>query len=218
MGAALLRSQLELITGTPLILLEKPAPEAISTGIPEVDALCAGFPRGTLSEITGPLSSGRTSLLLSTLASASLGGESCVLIDACDAFHPASAAHAGMDLNRLLWIRCGHDPEKALKATDLLVQAGGFGIVALDLGDHPGARRISLTSWFRLRRAVEHTPTALLVLEREPHAKTCAALVLQLDRRRAHWQGKLFRGLETQISRRKPLLSLPATFELRAVD
>ena len=74
--------------------------------------------------------------------------------------------------------------EQVLKVTDLLLQGGGFGMVALDLGDIAAAcvRRVPLTSWFRFRRAVEHTETVLLVIEPEACAKTCASLVLDLQR------------------------------------
>jgi hypothetical protein len=72
--------------------------------------------------------------------------------------------------------------DQALKATDLLIQSGGFGLIVIDLGDIPAeqARRIPLTSWFRFRRAVENTPTILLVIARDSCAKTCASLVLQM--------------------------------------
>jgi recombination protein RecA len=72
--------------------------------------------------------------------------------------------------------------EQALKVTDLLLQSSGFGLIAVDLGDIPAqiARRVPLTSWFRFRRAVENTPTVLLVMEQEPYAKTCASLVLKM--------------------------------------
>lgn len=73
--------------------------------------------------------------------------------------------------------------EQVMKSTDLLLQSGGFGLVAIDLGDIslPAARRIPLTTWFRFRRAVENTPTVLLVLGQGPCARTCASLLLQLE-------------------------------------
>ena len=87
----------------------------------------------------------------------------------------------GVLLERVLWIRCGHNAEHALKAVDLLIQGGGFGLVAMDLGDTPPAiaRRISMVSWFRLRRAVEYTPTVLVTLARQSNAKTCASAMLE---------------------------------------
>lgn len=222
-AAAALKRQLEALTGASLELRERPAPDCVSTGIHEVDLMAGGLPRGGLTEICGPASSGRTTLLISLLAQATAREEACALVDGADAFDPCSAAASGVDLTRVLWVRCSGDAEKALKAADLLVEGGGFGLVVMDLADAPPAtaRRISLTSWFRLRRAVENTPTVLAVLEREPHAKTCASLVLELRRRGAAWTGtpgcsQLLRGLAVEVTPRKPAGSATASFEARA--
>jgi hypothetical protein len=146
----------------------------------------------------------------------------CALVDASDAFDPASAAAAGVRLERLLWVRCGGNAEHALKAADLLVQGGGFGLVVMDLAGTPAvtARRISMTSWFRLRRAVEHTPTVLLVVEQQPHAKTCASLTMEMRCERAAWPGvpgcsRLLRGIRVHVDRRKPVPAIAACFESR---
>src|SRR5204863_8525020 len=149
------------------------------------------LPRGSLTEIFGPASSGRTSLLISLLAETTARNESCALVDAEDVFCPASAAAAGVRLDRLLWVRCNHNAEHALKAADLLIQGGGFGLVAMNLGETPPqtARRISLTSWFRLRRAVEHTPTVLVLVARQSNAQTCASLQLECGPARVEWSG-----------------------------
>ena len=202
--------------------LERPAPDLLPTGIAELDAVTGGFPRGALTGIYGPASSGRTSLLLSLLAEATRRQEFCALVDATDSFDPASAHAAGVDLSRLLWIRCAGNAEHALKATDLLVASGGFGLVAMDLGDvaPQTARRISLASWFRLRRVVEHTPTVLVALEREPNAKTCASLALDLRGVRIHWSGApgcshLLRGLSCVAERLKPVGSHSGVMHVR---
>lgn len=207
-SAATLRAHIESSLGerfsSTLLLRERSAPLTASTGVREIDTLTGGLPRGALSEIIGPASSGRTGLMLSALASATRREEACALVDASDSFDPASATVAGADLARLLWVRCSEQRgkrntaprdwrpqrpalgrlEQVLKVTDLLLQGGGFGMVALDLGDIPveSARRVPLTSWFRFRRAVENTATVLLVLEQEACAKTCASLVLRLHR------------------------------------
>jgi recombination protein RecA len=162
--------------------------ETVSAGIPEIDSLTGGLPRGGLTEICGPSCSGRTSLLISALASRTADAEVCAFIDGRDAFDPHSAEAAGVKLNRLLWVRC-RNIDQALRSTDLLLQGGGFGIVALDLGDIPmeTVRHVPLNVWFRFRRAVEDTPTIFLVLEREPHAKTCASLVLRMGMEATKW-------------------------------
>ena len=84
----------------------RPEPEMVSSGIPALDTLTGGLPRGCLTEICGPASSGRTTLLLTALAAATRRGEFCALIDASDALDPQSAAASGVELDRLLWVRC----------------------------------------------------------------------------------------------------------------
>ena len=81
-----------------------PAP----TGLADLDALIGGgLPRGEISEITGETSSGGTSVILSLLAEATARGEVAAYVDVSDCLDPLSAAAAGVDLERLLWVRCG---------------------------------------------------------------------------------------------------------------
>jgi recombination protein RecA len=166
----------------------RPLVETVPAGIRPVDILTGGFPRGSLTEIYGPPCSGRTSLLISALASRTSASEVCALVDARDAFDPTSAEAAGVKLKHLLWVRC-RNVDQALRATDLLIQGGGFGMIALDFGDTPAkvVRYVPLQVWFRFRRAVESTSTILVVLEQESNAKTCASLVLHMGLREARW-------------------------------
>jgi hypothetical protein len=271
----------------------RPAPEMVSSGIREIDKLAGGLPRGCLSEICGPASSGRTSVLLAALAAATRRQEVCALVDATDALDVVSAAAAGVELERLLWIRGnpasgvgrqasdlglqtsgakfearsqnqrsadrgsqsdapgltsdvrGPTPEvrsleQALRVTDLLLQSGGFGLVAIDLGDvaDAAARRIPLASWFRFQRAVEPTSTVLLVVAQAPCAPTCASLLIRLQAGQrlsaiscqlsakggvspAHAQlldGLLVEGelLRSRLQR-KPAQGITATFATKAV-
>ena len=213
-----------LLQSIDLKLYVRPCPELMPSGIPGFDAVLGGVPRGAVTDIFGPASSGRTCLLVALLAQATAGQEFCAVVDASDAFDPNSAAAAGVALERLLWIRTGGNAEHALKATDLLLQAGGFGLVAMDLGDvaPETARRISLASWYRLRRAVENTPTALVVVERAPLARACATLALECARGRMQWSGtpgcsQLLRGVTFAAERRKPLRQASATIDARAI-
>src|SRR6266852_6505197 len=240
----------------------RPAPEMVSSGIPQLDSLTGGLARGCVTEICGTASSGRTSVLLFALARATQRGEVCALVDSSDAFDPASAAAAGMVMSRLLWVRCGEKypsrkhpsaartgcgkmahsypstpssdsyqgilgsyqgmpsgiPQVAkngsgfsrwesqlgqmLKVTDLLLQSNGFGMIALDLGDVPvpNARRIPLASWFRFRRAIEHTPTALLVLEQQPIAGSCSSVLVKVSGARSQVAGKKLSAVSSQLS------------------
>jgi hypothetical protein len=178
----------------------------LSTGIPAMDELTAGgIERGTLTEICGPVSSGRTSFLLSLVAQATREGECCAWIDVAGSFDPYSAAEAGADLDRILWVNCQGNAEHGLKAVDLLTQGGGFGVVVLDLADTPerDVRRISLASWFRLRHAAERTGSVLLVVETKIHARSCSAVQVEMKRQRTIWVGKLLRGIRAQAESRK---------------
>lgn len=208
------------------------APEMVSSGVAAMDSLTGGLPRGCLTEIFGPASAGRTTLLLAALAAATRRGEVCAVVDASDVLDPLCVSAAGVDLDRLLWVRCGEDSpqsrsdsrrarpntekknsnnsfgedglhhaehhqvehphgehrhaehriEQLLRVTDLLLESGGFGLIVLDLCDLPPqiARRIPLTTWFRFRRAVEHTPAVLLAFERQATAGSCSSLSIKL--------------------------------------
>jgi hypothetical protein len=175
--------------------------ETAATGIPEVDRLLGGgLPIGAISEITGPVSSGRTSLALAFLAGRTHEGSVCAWVDANDAFDSESAAANGVALRQLLWVRCNSATptakprtrpdwtrpdlsylDQALRATDLLLQAGGFASLVLDLGSTAPEHglRIPLATWFRFRQAADRTRCSLLVLAEEPLAQSSAAVVLE---------------------------------------
>jgi recombination protein RecA len=313
------------------------------SGVAELDAvLGGGFPCGSLVELCGPASSGRTSLAFSLLAQATERQEPCAFVDVSDSLDPVSLAAAGVELPRVLWIRCGEtgdgEPdlkassyfatadkdvsktrsldspskkpmsvhgwrhprelmrgvdqaipsligkqtafaesaqihvvarcageqverdrelprrgfrpprslpdlresnppsqvriggrrkpwkrlEQALKSTDLLLHGGGWGVVVFDLGgiSWVDARRIELSTWFRFQRAIENTPTILLLLGEESCAKSCASLVLRCQRRADHWSraatsiqtgASTFEGFEVQGEvTRSRVLSQPA--------
>jgi len=130
------------------------------SGLPELDALLGGgWPRGALSELLGRRSSGRTSVMLAALARAARAGEAVALVDTDGALDPRAAAACGVALPRLLWIRC--EPAQALKAADLVVSAGGFDVLALDLGDE--RPRVPTAAWVRLKHGAERQGTSVLV-------------------------------------------------------
>lgn len=178
-----LESELSSRFASAFKIAEKRPGEVIPTGIPQIDSFTqGGLPRGAITEVFGPASSGRTSFMLSALAHASNHEEVCALVDTSNAFDPTSGARAEVNCERLLWIRCDNNLERAFKATDLLLQGGGFGLVLLDLGDVPAksAKRIISSWWYRFRRTLEATTTALVVIAEDTCVRSCAALSLEL--------------------------------------
>jgi recA bacterial DNA recombination protein len=192
------------------------------TGIGALDArLGGGFPRGHLSELVGPRSSGRTAVRLQTLAQSTARGELVAVVDALDALDVASAAAAGVRLDRLLWVR-GHmvsNPglcrdmnqralEQAIRAFTLILQAGNFGVVAFDVAEAPAhaIRRLPFTTWLRLQRLIEGSQTTALLVGSESMARSSAGLTLQFGMRNAEcgmrigprFSGRLFDGLDVE--------------------
>ena len=191
--------------------------DGAALGVTPLDArLGGGFPRGHVSELVGPRSSGRTSLLMQTLAAATARGELVAVVDALDMFDVESAAAAGVDLDRLLWVRGFVVPnpglcrdtnqralEQALRAFTLVLQAGRFGVVAFDVAEAPAPaiRQLPFTTWLRLQRIVEGSQTVCLLVGAEPMARSSAGLTLSLAGQRAEsraqrFTARLFDGLD----------------------
>lgn len=177
------------------------------------------LPRGAITEVLGEPSTGRTALAHSMLATATKGGEIAALVDCDDTFDPASSRKAGTDLGKLLWVQCGHRLESALKAADLILHNGGFGLIILDLCDTaPTAlQRVPTSYWYRFQRAVENTPTIFLILARQPVARSSSARQLSLQQQRLRWRGQppfqTIERLELEAISRKPVNLSPVRME-----
>jgi hypothetical protein len=262
----------------------------MATGVGAVDELIeGGLPVGALTEMVGSVCSGRTSLALKFVAQVTRAEKVCAWVDVSDSLSPESAAASGVDLPRMLWVRCGvackptsqmrdvghpllgrngfavpkkyfvakpvvkglhgggmgghplgevkgmdaavsgllgqefaprcaepqrrvraeREPvepvgmrrvgvgqvigggavgkpwgriEQALKVTDLLLQAGGFGAIVLDMGGLAAEHvsRIPLATWFRYRAGAERTQACVLLLTQHACAKSSAGLVLRM--------------------------------------
>ena len=168
------------------------------------------IPEGAISEVFGDPSSGRTSLVLTEVARATQAGKICAWVDTSDALDIASAVRAGVVLDNLIWVRCGGNLRHAMKAADLLLHGGGFGLLALDIAGLTPRQlnRIPLSYWYRFRLAVEHTPSSLLVLTDVPLARNTAALTLEMKKDEAVWAGsssdfQLLRALRFQMIMRR---------------
>src|SRR5882724_5393527 len=212
------------------------------SGIPGLDAgLGGGFPRGQLSELVGPRSSGRTSLLLRLLAAATARGELTALVDTLDMLDVESASAAGVDLDQLLWIR-GHvvsNPglcrdlnqralEQAIRALTLVLQAGNFGLIVFDVAEAPvdALRRLPFTTWLRLQRLIEGSQTACVLVGSQPMARSSAGLTLQLGIRESgvgiRFGDSLFDGVTVEArvirARAREHEEVRVAFSTRAAD
>lgn len=198
------------LDGTLPRALAPSADRVAPTGRGNLDAaLGGGLPRGELSEIVGAASSGRSTLLMDALAAATADrGEAAALVDPSDAFDPASAAARGVELSRLLWVRSSvgrsaADATRAVKAYSLVLQAGGFGLVVLDLSDVVPStlRQLPWTTWMRIARVIEAGETVALLVGADRIARSARGATILLEQTQARWQGsaaraRLFNGLD----------------------
>ena len=172
----------------------------VPTGIAPLDArLEGGLPRGHLSEVVGPRSSGRLAVAVSALAGATSRGEAVALIDPLDMFDPVSAAAHHIDFPRMLWVRgeatsssrvslsleygtLQKSLDRGVKALNIVLQAGGFGLVVLDLGEvaTQAIKRLPYTTWLRLQRVIESSDTACVLVGSEPIARSSGGVTVLL--------------------------------------
>jgi hypothetical protein len=168
----------------------------LPVGIAALDALLdGGLPRGHLSEIVGGPSSGRTAVLHALLAATTRAGAVAALVDLPDALDPPSLARAGAVLERILWVR-PPAPRLALQCAELILAAGGFAVVALDLDRAAPGRPVPRAAWLRLAQAARGAAAAGVVLGRR-QTGAAAALALRLHTRRVRWNDRLLDGLAT---------------------
>jgi hypothetical protein len=144
------------------------------------EMLGGGWPRGALSEVSGPRSSGRTSVLYASLGAALQRGAAAALVDAESALDARRAQQAGIPLRQLLWV-CAGQSQILLKSTELLVSAGGFELVALDLGD--SVPHLPTTAWIRLRQVAQRQGTVVLLAAGFPLAGSCSATSVHLQQK-----------------------------------
>lgn len=186
------------------------APEPVrrlATGVADLDALLGGgLPRGQVSEIVGATGSGRTAVAHALLAAATRRGEVVAVVDLPDALHPETLGRAGAALERVLWVR---PPSllAALKCTELILGAGGFGLVVLDVGAAVPA--LPLHVWPRLLRAARQAGAVLAVQAPQRVAGSSAALSLALTLQRARWNAGLFEGLAVRAVLARNKLGAP---------
>ena len=168
----------------------------LPVGIAALDGLLdGGLPRGHLSEIVGAPSSGRTAVLHALLATTTRAGAVAALVDLPNALDPLTLARAGAVLERVLWVR-PPAPRLALQCAELILAAGGFALVALDLDCAAAAGRpLPRAAWLRLAQAARRAAAAGVVLGPRRQAGAAAALALGLHAHRVRWSDHLLDGL-----------------------
>jgi len=190
----------------------------LSSGLAPLDALIdGGIPRGRISEITGRAGSGKTSIAASFASFATRRGEVAAWLDASGSFDPESMAAAGVELRRMLWAsmktvsssriagaagsRARHQ-SAIVKAAELVLEAGGFGLVVVDFGE--AVRSLTYASSLRIARAAERSGAAVIAIAPWRMCGTFAALSIAASR------------AEASFSRLAP--GSPAMFDGLAVD
>ena len=171
----------------------------LSSGLAPLDALIdGGIPRGRISEITGRAGSGKTSIAASFASFATRRGEVAAWLDASGSFDPESMAAAGVDLRRMLWASMrrgskdlrsplqkgeGLGVRSIVKAAELVLEAGGFGLVVVDFGET--VRSLTYASSLRIARAAERSGAAVIAIAPWRMCGTFAALSLSASRAEA---------------------------------
>jgi hypothetical protein len=169
------------------------------------------FTRGTLTEVAGGPSAGKTSLALSLLAQLTAAGEICAVVDSSNSFDPRTAVLTGVELEDILWVKCGGDLERSFMAADYLVQAKGFGAIWLNLNglSKQKLRQVPRTYWYRYRTRIKETPTRMIVTAEEPVTGSASQQSFHFTRDRAMWSGsgkfKLLREFHIGMNSRKEL-------------
>lgn len=187
-----------------------------------LESVGLSFARGSVTEIVGHASSGKTSILLSLLAKLTTTGEVCAIVDSGGGFDPCSSHLAGVKNENLLWIKCGRDLEKAFMAADYLVQAKGFGAIWLNLAGltQSKLRMVPKTYWYRYRTRIKDTPTMFLVTAEEHVTGSASQQSFQFSLERVEWSGKgrfkLLREFHLKILSQKGFYgpALPAKIEM----
>jgi hypothetical protein len=192
-----------------------------------VDEICLdhiglSLVRGTISELAGRPSTGKTSFALSLLSKLTNNGETCAVVDAANGFDPCTAKLSGVELANLMWVRCGGDVEKAFMAADYLVQAKGFGAIWLNLCGLPmnKLRMVPRTYWFRYRTRIKDTPTLMLVTSNEFLTGSASQQSFIFESEGPKWSEggnfKLLAALRTSIVSRKRFFGPPIKAFIKA--
>lgn len=165
--------------------------ERITTDLQPFDSLTGGLVRGGTNEIFGDHGSGKRSIVISILSNLTKKNFICVIVDTTNSFDPVSAEKNGINLNKILWIQCDNQPQKAVIATDYLIQSSLFGAIWLDMGfcREDFLQRMPNAYWFRFKVGLKDKPTALIVTLKDTKLKSAAHQSIKVTKERQIWSG-----------------------------
>ncbi|QQS40331.1 MAG: hypothetical protein IPM63_13310 [Acidobacteriota bacterium] len=185
--------------------------ERVLTGVAPFDRLTGGLIRGGICELTGAEGSGKRGLVLSMIANLTRANNICAVVDASDSFDPPSADRSGVKLDKVLWVKCGGDPKKAVLSTDYLIQSGLFGGIWLDLSlaEKDFLDRLPSSYWFRFKVGLKDTPAVLLVTLEETRLRSASHQSVRVSKEASEWAGdsgfRVMRGAEVRLEMVKPV-------------
>ena len=197
--------------------LHPPERRRLALAIPALDEILGGgFPRGAISEVFGEPSSGKTTLAHALIAATIRIGGFAAWIDLSNSFYPRHAS------DRVLWVS-PRDLVSALRATEHVLEAGGFHVVILDLEVSTLERSaVPASRWLRMARMAARRDAVVLVLSVTHVAGAFAALSLETCAHHRRFVGSrgpcpVFEGFASSLHLRRHKYDVPtATVDMYA--
>ena len=165
--------------------------EKIPTGVEDFDQTVGGLVHGGVCQLFGKRGSGKRSVVMSLLASFTSHNHICAVVDASNSFDPVSAKETGINLDRIFWVRCDDDPQKAILATDYLIQSRLFRAIWLDMSlcETNFLRRMPTSYWFRFKVGMKDYPGHLLVTLEEDKMRSACQQSIYVKKLDNGWEG-----------------------------
>ncbi len=166
--------------------------ERVATGVAPFDELTGGLVRGGICEFFGKAGSGKRSVVFALVAAMTHENRICAVVDTSNSFDPVSAELYGIELDRIFWVKCDGDPQKAVLATDYLIQSRLFGAVWLDMSlcEKSFLDRMPNSYWFRFKVGLKDSPGVFLVTLEEPRLRSTTQQSVFVSRERNGWEGE----------------------------
>ena len=165
--------------------------ERVPTGVGVFDEIAGGLVRGGICEFFGNRGSGKRSVVLSLLQKMTEENRICAVVDTSNSFDPVSAEETGINLDKIFWIRCDDDPQKAVLAADYLIQSRLFRAIWLDMSlcERSFLDRMPNSYWFRFKVGMKDCPGHLLVTLEEGRMRSACHQSIYVSKRDNGWEG-----------------------------